>query len=233
MRLFGVRGAISLALAAAVWSGAALAATGDAPQPADLVFEHEHLANMNEGQQVGYKFERKVSDPKVLGEGFSDEVTVKVVDVADTGKKTVDLQIYTGDRARELQKLPNLTINPIFLVYLEQAVNTYHNLSGGKRAYLKRVFSMSFKDEKKATIEPVKIDYEGKTVDGYRISLVPYKGDRNASKMDGWDDSRFIIVVSDSVPGEVVQLLSQYENAHENTPKLEERYTLNGVKSVK
>ncbi len=231
MRLFGVCGAI-LALAAAVWSGAAFAVAGNLPQATDLVFEEKHLANMNEGEEVGYLYERKVSDPKLLGDAFTDKVTVKVVGAAPTGEKNVELQIYTGERARDLQNLPKLTINPIFLVFLEQAVSTYHNLSGGKRAYLKRVFSLSFKDKDKAKVEPVKIEYNGKTVDGYRILVVPYRDDRHASKMEGWDGSQFEIVMSDDVPGEVVRLGSHYENSHENTPTLEQNYTLNGVKSV-
>ncbi|MHA1180764.1 MAG: hypothetical protein ACTSSR_08660 [Alphaproteobacteria bacterium] len=149
MRLFlGV--CALLALPFAFWSGVASAAAADEPSATSLIFDHKHLANVEQGSEVEYKFNRSVSDAKLLGEPFSDEINIKIVATKPTGEKDVELQIYTGERARELQKIPDLTINPIFIVYLQQAVSSFSNLSGGKHSYLKRVFSMALKD--KATV---------------------------------------------------------------------------------
>ena len=152
---------------------------------------------------------------------------MKVVAAKPTGERDVDLQIYTGERARDLQKLPNLTINPVFLVYFNQAVNSFSMLAGGQRPYLTRVFSNGFKE--KAKVEPVKVDYQGKKIDAWRVSMAPYDGDQNESKMEGWEGAEYVLVVSDQVPGEIIDLIAKYKNKYPGDLRLTERITLDGV----
>jgi len=104
---------------------------------------------------------------------------------------------------------------------------TLAQLTGAKYGQLKATFSDGFKD--KAKIEPLKLAYNGKTIDAYRITMAPYIGDAQASKMQGYDVSKFTIVVSNEVPGEIVQLSSVYESTLKVAPKLEERITLDGA----
>jgi len=229
MRLFlGV--CALLALPFAFWSGVASAAAADEPSAANMIFDHKHLSNVEQGSEVEYKFNRSVSDARFLGEPFSDEITLKIVATKPTGEKDVALQIYTGERARDLQKIAGLTINPVFIVYLEQAVNSYSRLSGGQPSYLKRAFSMALKD--KAKVEPVKVQYKGQPIDAYRISVTPYVGDQNASKMEGWDKSKFVFVLSKQVPGEIVDMHSTFNNPTVGNLKLQERITLSGVEGL-
>jgi len=229
MQLSAIWGAL-LALIVILWSGlAAAAAADDVPTAVKMIFEQKHLANVDPGKQLEYRFKRISSDPKLLGQPFSDDITLKVVAAKPTGEKDVDLQIYTGERARDLQKLPDLTVNPLFLVYFSQAVNSFSMLSGAKPTYLRRAFSMALKDKTK--VEPVKVDYKGKKIDAYRISMNPYKGDENESKMQGWEDAQYVLVLSDQVPGEIVDLVSTYNNKYPGNDKLQlvERITLDGV----
>jgi hypothetical protein len=237
MRLFGVCALMAFSLAASSGIAAANAAdqspaapppaTGAQPTALNVIFEHKHLSNVDQGTALGYRFNRIVSNPELLGQPFSDEITMKVVGIKPTGEKDVDLQIYTGERARELQKIPSVTINPMFVVYFDMSVSTLKQLTGAKYGYLKATFSDGFKD--KAKIEPVKLDYKGKTIDGYRITMAPYAGDPQAAKMQGYDVSKFTLIVSNEVPGEVVQLTSVYESTLAAAPKLEERITLDGA----
>ncbi len=238
MRLFGVCAVVALSLAAStVVAAAANAAdqppaapptvTGAQPTVQNMIFEHKHLSNVEQGAALGYRFNRIVSNPELLGPPFSDAITVKVVGVKPTGEKDVDLQIYTGDRARDLQKIPNTTINPVFVVYFDLAMSSLTQLTGGKYGYLKTVFTHGFKDKSK--IEPIKLGYKGKTIDAYRITMVPYVGDPKAPTMQGYDGVTFTMVVSNEVPGEVVQLTSVYESTLKEAPKLEERITLDGA----
>jgi len=244
MRLYGVCALMALSLVAS--SGLAAAANaadqppagaqppaaaqpapGNQPTAMNMIYEHKHLANVDQGSAVGYRFNRIVSDPQLLGEPFSDEITIKIVGAKPTGEKDVDLQIYTGERARELQKLASLTINPVFIVYFDLHVSTFAQLTGEKHGYLRTTFSNAIRD--KAKIEPVKLAYKGKTIDAYRITMAPYVGDPKAGKMQGYEGSKFTLVVSDQVPGEIVQLVSVYESSLKEAPKLEERFTLEGA----
>jgi hypothetical protein len=237
MRLLGVCAVVALSLAASTNIVTANAAepTAAAPAPAasgqpsvqTMIFEHKHLANVDQGTALGYKFNRVVSDAEMLGLPFSDEITVKVVGAKPTGEKDVDLQIYTGERARDLQKLTNTTINPVFVVYFDLAVSTFTQLTGEKYGYLKTVFTHGFKDKSK--VEPIKLDYKGKTIDAYRIVMTPYVGDPKAGRMQGYDGATFTMVISDQVPGEVVQLTSVYQSTQPAAPKLEERITIDGA----
>lgn len=202
-------------------------ATANSPTVQNLIFETKHLTKVEQGTALGYRFNRTVSDAQLLGQPFSDDITIKVVNAKPTGEKDVDVQIYTGDRARDLQKLVNTTINPVFVVYFDLAVSTFTQLTGVKYGYLKTVFTHGFKDKSK--IEPIKVDYKGKTVDGYRIVMTPYVGDEKASKMQGFDGATFTMVISDQVPGDVVQLTSVYQSSATQALKLEERITIDGA----
>ena len=235
MRLSRMWGAV-LALVVTLWSGMAAAAADDKtaaddkggqPKAVDIIFEHKHLSNVDQGKQIEYRFNRTVSNPDLLGQPFSDDITIKVVAVKPTGRKDVNLQIYTGDRARDLQQLPNLSVNPVFQVYFSQAVSTFSMLSGAKIPYLTRIFSLGFRD--KAQIEPIKVDYKGKKIDAYRITMAPYLGDVNESKMQGWEDAEYSLVVSEQVPGEIIDLIAKYKNKYPGDLRLVERITLDGV----
>jgi hypothetical protein len=90
---------------------------------------------------------------------------------------------------------------------------------------------MGFKD--KAKVEPVKVDYNGKSIDAYHISMAPYVGDPNEVKMQGWEKAQYDLIVSDQVPGEVVYLKGTYLNKYqEKDLKLVEQYTLDGISGV-
>jgi hypothetical protein len=239
MRLFGVCAIVALSLSASTVIAAAAnaadpapaapatPATTNTPSVQNLIFEQKHLTNVDQGTALGYRFNRVVSDAQLLGLPFSDDITIKVVNAKPTGEKDVDLQIYTGERARDLQKLTNTTINPVFVVYFDLAVNTFTQLTGEKYGYLKTVFTHGFKDKSK--IEPVKLAYKGKTVDGYRIVMTPYVGDPKAGRMQGYDGATFTMVLSDQVPGEIVQLTSVYQSTVAAAPKLEESITIDGA----
>jgi hypothetical protein len=81
-------------------------------------------------------------------------------------------------------------------------------------------------------VEAVKVDYQGKKIDAYRISMAPYVGDQNESKMQGWEGAEYVLVVSEQVPGEIVDLIAKYKNKYSGDLRLVERITLDGVSGV-
>jgi hypothetical protein len=217
------------AVAAASLSAAAYAA--DAPKPADILFETPHIVSVPAGTDLVYKFERKPSNAKLLGEGYSDDIKLKVESDGEAGKKNVRLDLYTGDRAREPQEITNMDGNPVLVVFLDNAVAHFRMLAGGDPAYLKNAFKKSLAED--AKIAPVKIDYKGQWVDGYRISVSPYATDFARSKMNGYEVSSFTIALSDKIPGYLAKMASEFTNSDKNAPTLEETTTLQGVGDVK
>jgi hypothetical protein len=230
MLKFSFRKPAMAVFAATCLSAAGLAAE-DVPKPTDLLFDRPHIASVAPGTNLVYKFERKPSDPKLLGEGFSDDITLTIKSDGAPGKKNVRLQIYSGDRAREPQEITDMDGNPMLIVYLDDAVAHFRLLAGGDPAYLKGMFKKSLVDG--AKIVPVKIDYKGQTVDGYRISLTPYVNDPSKARMRGYEGSAFAIALSDKIPGYFAKMVSDYTNPDSKSGTLQETMTLDGVGDIK
>jgi hypothetical protein len=230
MLKFTLRKAGLSAFAAALLSVSG-AMADDLPKPTDALFNRPHIASVAAGTALVYKFERKPSDPKVLGEGFSDDITITVESDGAPGKKNLKVQMYSGDRAREPQEITDMDGNPMLIVYLDNAVSHYRMLAGGDPAYLKGMFKRGLGDDAKIT--PAKIDYKGQQVDGYVVSVQPYLNDPSKMKMNGFEGSTFSIAVSEKIPGYFAKMVSQYTNTDKKSPTLEETTTLEGVGDVK
>lgn len=218
-------------LALAVLLAPAAAIALDAPKPVDMLFNSPHISNVAAGTVLDYKFVRKPSNEQLLGAGFSDDITVTVESDASPGKKNVLVRMYTGERAREPQRITGMDGNPMMIVCLDNAVAHFRELAGGDSAYLKNTFSRYLATD--ATIAPVKVLYKGAEVDGYQITATPYANDAAKSKMGGFENATFTIVLSDKIPGYLAQMVSNFSNTDKVAPTLLETTTLDGVGGVK
>jgi hypothetical protein len=209
------------------------AAAADAPAAATdptvvhTLFETRQLDLIDKGREVVYRFDRKVSDERLLGKGYADDIKLGVKNVGEKGEREVEFKAFTGEQAREPTSWPDLTINPLFIWYLERAVSSFNSLAGGNQMYIKGTFRAALAD--KAQIEPTKIDLNGKSIDGYKITVTPFADDKNAGKMQGYEKSRFTMLVSKDAPGYFVDLQSTFESTAAAAPKLEERISLVGL----
>ncbi|WP_045836318.1 hypothetical protein [Hyphomicrobium sp. 99] len=221
----------SLAAFAVVCLGAVGAVAADIPKPTEVLFERPHIAAVTPGTDLVYKFERKPSDPKALGEGFTDDIIVKVESDGAPGKKNVLVKMYSGDRAREPQRITDMDGNPMLVIYLDNAVAHFRMLAGGDSAYLKGMFSRYL--GKGATIAPATIVYKGQPVEGYKVTATPFVDDPAKGKMNGFEGATFTIALSDKIPGYFAKMISEYTNTDKKSPTLEETTTLEGVGEVK
>lgn len=211
--------------------GSAASAVEGTPKPAEILFDRPHIASVAAGTVLDYKFVRKPSDERVLGAGFTDDITVKIESDGKPGKKNVLVQMYSGDRAREPQQITDMDGNPMLIVYLDNAVSHFREVAGGDSAYLKGIFSRYLGDG--ATIAPVTITYKGQTVDGYQVTATPYANDPARSKMNGFEGAKFTIALSDKIPGYFAKMVSTYTSTDKTAPWLLETTTLEGVGDVK
>jgi hypothetical protein len=220
-----------LAIAMSLVAPGTMALSADGPNVSQIIFDTKHIVALQKGAELVYHFERKPSDPSVLGEAFKDDIKLKVTDDNSNGNKNIELQIYSGERARELQKIGDLSINPVFVVGLDGAVASFRMVGGGDRAYLKNSFAQAL--QKDAKVETVKVDYKGTAVEGYKITITPYVNDPSKAKMRGFEGSNFTIVVSDKIPGHFAKMVANFVNTQKDAPSLEETTTLDGVGEVK
>ena len=224
---------VQAVLAAATLGASAFLARAEIAKPSsiDILFERKHLANVDAGADLVYRFQRTVSQADILGQPFADEIKVEIKKVETNGTRDVVVKVFSGDRARDPQPIDELTGNPVLVVFLDRAIASYMSVAGGKVAYLKDKFRSALRE--RATVEPVMVKLGDKTVDGYRVSVAPYAGDLNASKMRGYENAKFSFVLSDVVPGQFVELLATYENTAKDAPRLEERTLKVGAEVVK
>jgi hypothetical protein len=224
---FRAAGLVAFALICASAAGAA----GETPKATDILFERPHIAAITPGTELVYKFVHKPSDEKVLGAGFTDDITVKIESDGAAGKKNVLVQLYSGDRAREPQRITDMDGNPMLVIYLDNAVSQFRQLAGGDSTYLKGMFSRYLGSG--AKIDPVTITYKGQQIDGYRVTATPYADDPAKSKMNGFEGATFTISLSDKIPGYFAQMVSMFTNTNKTVPTLQETTTLDGVGDVK
>ncbi len=201
------------------------------PSSIDILFDRKHLSNAPVGTDLLYKFQRTVSATDVLCQPFSDDVKIEIKKAAPEGSRDLFVKLFTGERARDPQFFDGLTSNPILIVFLDRAIASYMSVAGGKVPYLKDKFRTAMRE--RASVEPVKVKLGDKVVDAHRVTVTPYAGDLNATKMRGYENSRFSFVVSDAVPGQYVELLAVYENNAKDAPRLEERTLMVGAEVVK
>jgi hypothetical protein len=208
------------------------AATADTtPKAVDLLFEAKHIMSIAAGTELVYKFERKPSDEKTLGPGYTDDIKVKVEGDSKDGKKNVVVNMFTGERARDPNRIEGMDGNPMLVVYLDTALGHFQQLAGGERTYLKNTFSKSFLND--AKIEPVKVTYKGEQFDGHRVSVTPFTKDPARAKMRGFENTVFSIVVADKIPGQFALMTANFVNTDKDAPTLVENMTLEGVGDVK
>jgi hypothetical protein len=220
-----------LAAMVLVSAPANLLAAGEQPTPVSILFDSRHLDRIDKGGEVTYRFERKVSDEKLLGPAFTDDIKLDVTKINEKGERDVAFQVFTGERARDLTNWPELTINPIFIWYLDRAVGNFGQLAGGSQPYLKGRFREALRE--KAEVQTIKFSYNGKDVDAYRVTVQPYAGDENARRMQGFEGSRFTLVVSNEVPGYFLDMVASFESTTATFPRLEEHISLVGMGETK
>lgn len=214
-----------LAAAAILMSAVAGAAAAEPQKPVELLFNGNHLKLTKSGSELTYRFQRSVSHEKVLGAPFSDDLKLDITGVKDGDKRDLEFHVFSGERARAPFADHDRDGNPLLLWYLDRSVNNYRGLAGGGLTYVKSRFMEALKN---AIAEPTKVDVAGKSVDGFRVTLLPYAKDPNGAKMMGYENSSFVIVYSDAVPGYFVEMSALYENTDKKAPRLEERVSFVG-----
>ncbi len=197
--------------------------------PYKLIFETRHLDLVSKGLALTYQYEHEVSDEKLLGKAYSDDIRVGILKVDHQGKRDVSMQIFFGERARNRWNETGLTLNPILVWFMNNSVNQFQAVSGAaKFSYLKDRFSKAFLS-KRAKVEKITATYDGKNVEAHKVTLQPYKGEPAVRKMEGFEKSTFVSVFSKAVPGYFLEMTANIESRMENTPKMVERITFKKV----
>ncbi len=220
-----------LALVFSAFVSVLSAAAEKAPTAVDLLFKAKHLDTVKKGDALNYQFSRKTLNKKNALDDFEDDIVIDITNETPEKSKNVKLKVFTGDRARNPFETPGMTGNPILIWYLDRCVSTFNQFAGGSTAYLKGKFRTALGDH--AKVEETKFEFEGKSVDGYKVKIVPFINDPAKNRMRGYEASEFEFLVSELVPGYFYGMTANYHSRGKGTRNLLEKINLKSVGETK
>jgi len=191
---FGLANVAVASIAAAFFSTAALAA----PTATELFFDTPYLPRVVPGTTLNYAYKHVTSEAK-LGESF-DETMAMQVEAApdDPAKRVADVEIHRGDRTGEAGPFPTQNGNPISLVLLERDVRELAQLSKGSPFYLRNRVREHLAS---GTVEPARFSFDGKEIEGWKMTMLPFAEDPNKDKLMELAGRRYEFLFADAVPG--------------------------------
>jgi len=176
-----------------------------APSAADLLFEQPQMKNAAPGSTITYDYLRRSGIAKgPFGAPLQDTVTIKVEPGKQPDGRNMDVAMFSGLNRRPAGPFEDMVGNPIVPLFLENHVMALSKVLEANPRYLKLAIRKGMRE--KATVTPVKIPFDGKQVDAYRIEMQPFLGDPMGERMRGLENLTYTFVTSPSVPGEIVSM---------------------------
>ena len=202
---------------------------GEPPAAADLLFDTPYLSRLAPGITLAYDFSHRDSNPALLGPAFDDRIELKLAPEADASTRTAVVSYFTGERHRAAGPFPGMTGNPIVMLFLEQDVLAMSHVLRGNPRYLRNRLRTELNEA--AQVEPQRFRFEGRDIEGWKISLEPYATDPNRVRFREFAEKRYEFLVGDAVPGGIYEIRTVTPQADETRPALlEERLTLVGAR---
>lgn len=194
-----------------------------APTAVELIFEQPFFAKLEPGTTLTYRFVRTANDAK-LAPSFEDDVRLNVTKEGEERKVMVDL--YSGARANTVGPLPTAG-NAVVITMLEQDVAEMQKVLNGSPYYIRNRMRDAINASE--SVVPTTLDYGGRSVDGWKITLKPFVNDKNRDKLQDFADRFYEILFSDQIPGGLYQILAITPKKGADKPLLVENLTLTGV----
>ena len=212
-----LRAPVAASVAAILFASAASAA----PATVDLVFYAPHFAKLENGSTIQYRFVR-TAEQGGLDPSFEDKVTVAVG--PQGAEDSVSIKLFTGARGSTLTNMSK-TGNPVIVALLEQDVLEMQKALGGSPFYFRNRLRQALSEGPAAV--PTKVEYAGRTVDGWRVTIRPFENDvKNRTRLKEFAARSYELTFADEVPGGLYTLRTVTPKASGEGALLTEELTL-------
>lgn len=203
--LFGV--ALCAILLPAIESSAAENEAPPLSQAQIALFESDHLGSIRQAERLEYRFAREAAaaKPDEIG-SYTDRVDLDVRPRADGGKD-VWTDFLSAERHVPFPPLMDFHGNPLIMFFLERDVGEMHRLTGGTVTYFRNRIRQAFVDQ--AQLKTIELQRDGKSMSATEITLTPFIQDPHVAVFPGLAEKRYRFVLSDAVPGRVVEIQSE------------------------
>lgn len=177
-------------------AGAALAA----PTANELVLETPALSRVAAGTTLAY-------DLAGTRRGVASAERWELQAAAGTEPQSREarmLRLEDGQR-RETGRYPDVTFNPLVIVFLERDIAEMSRELKGSPYYLRNRIREALFD--RAEVQPASVALPGgDTAEGWRVVATPFAGDKNGDKLREYTAKRYEFTFSDAVPGGIAEL---------------------------
>lgn len=184
---------LSLALAGPVLAG---------PDAASLLFETPALIGVPTGTTLIYRLERTGGDPGALTAASTVELSLR--EDPETGGRNAHVAIVRGERRQAAGPFPSLVGNPVLLLFLERDVAEMSRTLRGSPHYIRNRIREALGASMLA--EPARFVFEGREIEGWRVTVSPFGQDRNRDRLREHAGKRYQFTLSEAVPGRLYEL---------------------------
>jgi hypothetical protein len=176
--------------------------------PAQIaLFESDHLGGIRRAERLEYRFEREAAAATAEDAGpYTDRVDIDVRPRADGGKD-VWTDFLSAERHVPFPPLMDFHGNPVVMFFLERDVGEMHRLTGGTATYFRNRIRQAFVDQ--AQFKTIELQRDGKAMTATEITLTPFTQDPHVAVFPGLAEKRYRFVLSDAVPGSIVEIQSE------------------------
>ncbi len=165
-----------------------------------LIFYKDHLQGVTKGSRIDYGFSSATKD----ADSYSDKIEVTVTDVVAEGKRNMEFNFLSGPHHIDFSPAKAYTGNPVLIHFLERDISQMAQYTGGSSGYLRNRIRDSFKQPKQ--VHAVKIDFQGKQLDGTEVVVTPFVSDPNADNLKLYVNKRYEFIFSDQIPGGIYKI---------------------------
>ena len=179
---------------------------------------------------IGYAFKRSGT----YEQGFDDTVEFTVTRVKPGGLKDGMLRFFSGERNFPVPPAEDTDINPVLKVYFQGDVYEMNRLTDpdGKSRERWRYFQRRIKLAlaETAKVEPVTVEFEGKSHPAKAISFAPFVNDPKRGEFEKFAGKSYKVVVADTLPGYLYSVETEVPGPPGGPPLIKEHLQLTAVK---
>lgn len=199
---------LALALLGPALIAPALVAPGaQAGEAQDRLFALGALEGVGTGETLVYDFSRRGTypgdEPAKLDQGEA-RLTIEPPD-AEGGPRAI-AEVRDGETViGQFNPFPVDAGNPMFMVFMEEAVTTMATLTGGSPFYIRNRMREALGSQN--AVEETTISFDGRDVPARVLTFQPFRNDENANKMGpAFVDLTIRFTMSDEIPGGFARL---------------------------
>lgn len=192
-----------------------------------LLFLQDHLTGTPYSARYIYQNAKSGS-----ADDFDSRITMTARNRADSDAKHVTFSQMDEHPGRQIDAIENARGNPLIMVFLQSDVLDLAAATGGHWRYFQKQMKLAL--ENRARVEPVTLSFQGRSVEGRRITVKPYAGDpQRRQELGRYVDKIYQFTLSDRVPGTVVELRTRVPpDAKTDRPEEVERLTLQSIEKI-